>query len=121
MSNNWTSWGKQPNQTMRHQGDRDECPYCGYDDQLLFMLNAYIVGFSTQVDHETNCYDPDNPCVGIVVKECPHCFEHCVCHIYRQGAERLARKALTKPDFFKVPSAQKTFLKMLKGLKNGRT
>jgi len=28
---------------MRRQWDRDECPYCGYDDQPLFMLNAYII------------------------------------------------------------------------------
>ena len=103
----WKKWGKQPNQAMRHQEDI-ECPYCDYH----FSKHEYIVGFSNSdyLKRPTVC--KINPCAGVVVKECPKCFELCFQHIYQLSLDRVTKTVMTLPDFFKVPGVKEAFLKM---------
>jgi len=58
MSDNWTSWGTQPNQAMRHQPDKEECPYCGHREER-FSFFEYMVGFSDKADYRSSMYEDD--------------------------------------------------------------
>jgi len=112
----WKSWGKQPNQTMHHQTDC-ECPYCDYN----FSEYEFVIGFSNS-NYMKRDRDPVlekiNTCAGVVVKECPKCFELCFQHIYQLSLDRATETVMTLSDFFKVPGVRETFLKMLNEVNN---
>ena len=122
----WKSWGKQPNETMKRQEDQDECSHCGYLERSqqghAGQLRHYAVGFSNKPEYCKPEYadkHPERQAVGVLVKECPKCFQFCHCHMFRIGCMLIERKVDKNPQFFKVPGVYEIFMQMLKEMENG--
>ena len=114
MSDNWISWGKQPNNAMRHQYDQDECPHCDYRDDNLFFYE-YIVGFSDKPDDRRSMYENDR--AGMAVKECPKCFATFTSHVHGPEMRTVNQHVARDENFIKILDAKEAFLKMLKEVK----
>jgi len=114
MSDNWTSWGKQPNSAMRHQYDQNICPHCDCHEDRLFFYE-YIVGFSDKPDDRWSMYENDR--AGMAVKECPKCFATFTSHVHGPEMRIINQNMARDENFLKVPGAKEAFLKMLKEVK----
>ncbi|NQT49860.1 hypothetical protein HQ571_04160 [Candidatus Kuenenbacteria bacterium] len=116
----WKRWGKQPNQAMRHQFDQDVCSHCGYREGML--LYKYGVGFSNELEFCKPEYENNKIvrylAVGVLVRECPQCFEHCYSHVYKISCTVIERQVNKYPPFLIVPGAYEAFMQMLKEVGN---
>ena len=102
----WKKWGKQPNSAMRHQDDHEECPACAYRiiSDRISTFYPYVVGYQSQKPYFNR--------VGMIVIECPKCFEFFTSHVHTTDTF-LAEQVLEHPDYFKIPKARKALLQML--------
>lgn len=107
----WQSWGVQPHEEMKHRVSPFECPHCWYSHMNWWEL---FVGFSDEKEEYKKSTWSGYPMAGVVVMECPSCFELSWCHIDEEKChvgwlERLS-----------VPNAKEAYGKMLERVKAGQ-
>lgn len=89
LMNEISSWGKTLPQGAKRSGELGGCPYCGhnYGDMIVSywgipdtQLLKQVIGFST------NYPVSKAHSVGVVVIECPKCFEKSWFHVEKEWA-----------------------------------
>jgi len=113
----WQSWGIQPNSSMTHQLGIN-CPYCDYYQRQKDMYR-YVVGFCNDEKYRKPTYPGAGLFVnfrraGVVVIECPKCFEKFFAHTSEELNHSIERYMRDNPEYLLIPGAYEDYLKMTK-------
>lgn len=110
MTIGWRSWGISPHEEMKHRLEPWECPYCNHQHQRYW---EHCVGFSDEKEEYKHSSWANFSMAGVVVIECPSCFELSWCHITEESCDDNWLQMLS------IPTAKEAYRQMLERVKGG--